>query len=130
MRSFPPQKVFLQIGSNPLYAAIEDSFTNDFIRLANGINVVGGQNHGRSNYEKIIGQDPDVIIIAIMGSETGVAGEQKRKWQRYSIMRAVQNDRIHIVDPDLACSPSSATFVDALRIIAGFIHPQADLQGS
>ena len=80
-----------------------------------------------SSYEKVLTEDPDVIIIAIMGSETGIAGEEKRKWQRFPIS-AVRNDRIHIVDPDLVCSPSPATFVDALSLVAGLIHPELKLE--
>jgi iron complex transport system substrate-binding protein len=124
----PPQKVLLQIGSQPLYTAIGNSFTHDFIELANGINVVGDLPHGRTNYEKIIAANPDVIIIAIMGSESGIAGQEKRKWQQFPILHAVQHNRIHIVDPDLACSPSPATFAETLRIIVGLIHPETELE--
>lgn len=124
----PPQKVFLQIGSQPLYGAVDDSFTHDFIELINGINVIGDQSRGRTNYEKVIVKNPDVILIAIMGSETGIAGQEKRKWQQYSVIQAVRQERVHIVDPDLVCSPSPVTFVQALHLIAGLVYPQATLE--
>ena len=117
------QRVFLQIGTQPLYGAAIDSFTNDYIELAGGENVLGSKPNGKTRLERIISEDPDVIIIAIMGSETGVAGKVKKNWQRIPSLKAVQNNRIHIIDPDIACSPSPATFVEALEIISKFIHP-------
>lgn len=126
--TLPSRKVFLQIGSQPLYGSVNDSFTHDFIELANGINIIGDQANGRTDYEKVIVENPDVIIIAIMGSESGIAGREKRKWQQFPIINAVRQDRIHIVDPAVACSPSPATFVEALKLIAGFIHPEAHLE--
>ena len=121
--ALPQRKVFLQIGATPLFGAAANSFTHDFIRLSNAVNVIGGQQNGTVSYEKILTKDPEVIIIAIMGSETGIAGEEKRKWQRFPIS-AVEKDQVHIVDPDLVCSPSPATFVEALALVAGLIHPE------
>lgn len=117
------QRVFLQIGTQPLYGAAIESFTNDYIELAGGQNVLGNQYDGKTKLEKIISEDPDVIIIAIMGSETGIAGKVKKKWQRITTMKAVQNQRIHIIDPDIVCSPSPETFVESLEIVAHLIHP-------
>ncbi len=40
------------------------------------------------------------------------------------VIQAVRNDRVHVLDPDLVCSPSPATFAKTLAIIAGLIHPE------
>lgn len=122
------QKVALQIGSKPLYLAIPGMFTHDFIVLSGGSNIAEGQASGRIDYEKVIIDNPDVIIIAMMGSETGIAGQEKLKWQQYPTISAVRTGRIHIVDPNVSCSPSPATFVETLELIAGFIHPDASFQ--
>jgi len=124
INNFPRQKVFLQIGSQPLFGSEKNSFTNDFIRLGGGINIVEDQASGTTNYEKVIARNPDVIIIAIMGSETGIAAEQKKNWQRFSVIKAVQNNRVHVINPNLVCSPSPATFAEALTNIANLIHPK------
>ncbi|CAK8723923.1 Cobalamin-binding protein [Candidatus Electrothrix laxa] len=119
----PRTKVFLQIGSRPLFGAAKDSFTHDFIALSGAENVIEEQQHGTVSYEKILMKNPEVIIIAMMGSETGIAQEEKKKWQGFPIT-AVQNNQVHVVSPDLACSPSPATFAETLSIIAGLIHPE------
>ncbi len=122
--SLPRPKVMLQIGTQPLHASTKEYFTHDYIEIAGGINIVKDQKDGKTNYEKVIAENPDVIIIAIMGSETGVAAQEKKRWQRFTSINAVQNNRIYIISPDLACSPSPATFVQALRIISSYIHPE------
>lgn len=124
----PKKKVFLQVGSRPLFASVTSSFTHDFIGLGGGLNIAGDQRTGTMQVEKVIAENPEVIIIAIMGSETGIAAEEKRNWQRMPVLKAAQTGRIHTIDPDLVCSPSPATFVRTLRIIAGLIHPEIDGQ--
>lgn len=123
-RALPQQKVIMQIGANPLYLAGKDSFTSDFIELLLAENGIGDSPSGRIGYEQVIAADPDVILIGMMGSETGVAAEAQEKWQHIKVIQAVKDNRIHVVDPNLVCSPSPATFVQALQMIAPLIYPQ------
>jgi iron complex transport system substrate-binding protein len=124
----PKKKVFLQVGSRPLFASVPGSFTHDFIALAGGVNIAGDQRTGTMQVEKVIAENPEVIIIAIMGSETGIAAEEKKNWRQMYVLKAAQTGRIHTIDPDLVCSPSPATFTQTLRIIATLIHPELDGQ--
>ncbi len=119
----PKPKVFLQVGTRPLFGAVPGSFINDFITLAGGKNIIADQSKGTTRLEKVISLNPDVIIIAIMGSETGIAGDEKRMWQKFDILNAVRNERVFIINPDLACSPSPVTFAKTLAMIARIIHP-------
>ena len=119
----PKPRVFLQIGAQPLFTAVPGSFTHDFIELGGGINISHELTFGTTSYEKVIAENPDVIIIAIMGTESGIAVREKEKWQEISAIKAVMNKRIHLINPDLACSPSPATFSEALTIVASLIHP-------
>ncbi len=120
----PKRKVLLQIGTNPLFSSVPSSFTNDFIVLSGGINIAAEQQTGTTNYEKVIAANPDVIIIAIMGTETGTAAKERDKWQKISVISAARNNRIFVINPDLACSPSPNTFAETLQTIAAFIHPE------
>ena len=119
----PPQQVFLQIGTTPLFGATPESFTHDFIHLSGGINILADQDRGTVNTEKIIAANPDLIIIAIMGSEAGIAAAEQEKWQQISVLKARQDGRIHIINPNLVCSPSPATFAQTLGVFADLIHP-------
>lgn len=126
----PTQKVIMQVGASPLYVSGRDSFTNDFIELLLAENAIGNLLSGRVSYERIIAADPDVILIGIMGSETGVAAKEREKWKSIRVLKASKNNRIHVVNPNLVCSPSPATFVQALRIIAPLIYPDLSMATS
>lgn len=120
----PKQNVFLQVGSQPLFSSVTSSFTNDFIVLSGGRNIASGQKNGTTNYEKVIAANPDVIIIAMMGSESGIASREQERWMQVPVINAVQNDRVHVISPDIACSPSPTTFATTLEIMAYLIHPE------
>ncbi len=129
MSSPDPPRVLLQIGASPLYVSGFDSFTHDYIALLGAENAMGERPSGRINYEQAIAADPEVILIGIMGSEGGVAAQEKEKWQAFKIIRAVASNRIHVVDPDLVCSPSPATFVEALEQIETLLYPGTQKRG-
>jgi iron complex transport system substrate-binding protein len=122
----PKQKVFLQVGAQPLFGSVKSSFTHDYIVLGGGINILEDQAVGTSSYEKVLARNPDVIIIAIMGSESGTAAREKKKWQRFSVIKAVRNDQVRVINPDLVCSPSPVTFAETLALISGLIHPELE----
>ncbi len=124
--SLPTKKVFLQVGTQPLFGSVPGSFTHDFIRLAGGSNILQDQKNGTTSYEKVVVDNPDVIIIAIMGTESGIAAREKKKWQRFGTIRAVQQGQVHVINPDLVCSPSPLTFATTLVLISGLIHPELD----
>lgn len=120
----PRPKVIMQVGASPLYVTGRDSFTNDFIELLLAENGMDDTPSGRVDYERIIAANPDVILIGIMGSETGVAADERTKWRRMDVIQAVRNNRVHVVDPNLVCSPSPATFVQALHVILPLLYPE------
>ncbi|MCL2789450.1 MAG: helical backbone metal receptor [Desulfobulbus sp.] len=121
----PKPKVFLQVGAHPLFSSVKSSFTNDYIELAGGINVAGELRSGAMKMEQVMALDPALIIIAVMGTEHGVGAEEKQRWLGYPAIGAVRAGRVHVLDPDLVCSPSPLTFADTLVTIARLIHPQA-----
>ena len=125
--SLEKPKVFYQIGTAPLHGATRNTFSDDYIMLSGGINITREQDSGKTNREKVLAENPDVIIIAIMGSESGIAGKEKKAWQHFTSIQAVQDNRVHIISPDLACSPSPESFVEALQVICSFIHPELNL---
>ncbi|MFH0845100.1 MAG: helical backbone metal receptor [Pseudomonadota bacterium] len=125
--NLPKKKVFFQIGIKPLFATTKESFTNDYMVFGGGINIAANEMNGVYSREKVVQENPDVIIIAMMGSE-GVAGaKEKEIWMKLESINAVKRNRIYIVDPDDVCSPSPATFVETLKKITKLIHPEISL---
>lgn len=116
-------KVFVQVGTKPLFTITKDSFINDFIELARGVNIAMDAKTGLFSREEVLKQNPEVIIIVTMG----VVGEQEKKiWQKYETLRAVKNNRIHIVDSYKICSPTPVSFVEALQEIVNILHPSKE----
>jgi len=122
VRGLPRPKVFIQLGAKPSFAATKDSFVNDFIELAGGTNIAREAKTGFYNREEVVRQDPDIIIIVLMGAATG---NEKKGWQKFHALRAVRNDKIFIMDPYRMCSPTPRTFVDALEEMVKALHPGA-----
>jgi iron complex transport system substrate-binding protein len=124
LEDLPKKTVFMQLGIKPLHAVTNKSFLNDYIEFAGGINVALNEGRGTYSREKVLSVNPEVIIVATMGSSEGEAGKrEKERWMTYPSIAAVKNQNVYVVDPDKLCSPTPVTFVEALREIAGLIHP-------
>ncbi|MCM8826451.1 MAG: ABC transporter substrate-binding protein [Candidatus Omnitrophica bacterium] len=113
-------KVLIQVGVKPLWIATKDTFINDFIEFAGGENV-GIIGKGIYSREKVLMDNPDVIVITTMG----IIGEkEKETWQRYKTISAVKNNRIYIFDSYKLCSPTPLSFIETLEELVGILHPE------
>ena len=110
--------VFAEIGSTPLFAAGPRSFLGQMIALAGGRAVPDDlpQDYAAVNPERVIGQDPDIILVlhpmATRGDVITRIG-----WSRIA---AVRNDRVHDgIDLDIVLRPGPRFLqgVDQLRMI-------------
>ncbi|MFH2069429.1 MAG: ABC transporter substrate-binding protein [Candidatus Omnitrophota bacterium] len=114
-------RVFMEIGTNPLFTVTRDSFVNDFIVRAGGINIAAEARSGLYSREKVVAQNPDVIIVVSMGV---VADQEKKVWQKFWNLSAIKNDRVYVLDPDKICSPTPPSFVETLKEISLLLHPE------
>lgn len=120
VKGIPKPKVLVQIGTKPLWVASKDSYVNDLIEFAGGINIGPSGEYGLLSREDVIRSNPDVIIISTMG----IIGEEEiRTWRRYKSINAVKNNRIYIIDSDKLCNPTPVSFVEALKEIVKLLHP-------
>ena len=117
-KQLPPSKIFFQIGANPIFTVLDNTFMNDFILYCNGENIASGLEHGTMTRESILLKNPDLIIIAEMGG----FGEQEQKvWKAYDGMTAVKNDKVFLIASETSCSPTPANFVSALEDVYRFV---------
>ncbi len=112
-------RVFVQIGNKPLFTATKESFINDLITSAGGINIAGDSATGIYSREKVVQMNPDIIIITSMGLETDL---EKKKWLKYKSLNAVKTRRIFSVDQYKMCSPTIVSFADTLKELITILH--------
>ncbi|MCM8812905.1 MAG: helical backbone metal receptor [Candidatus Omnitrophica bacterium] len=115
-------KVFIQIGSNPLFTTNRDYFIHDLVARAGGDNIAAAADSGIYSREKVIADNPDCIVIATMGL---AAEEESRQWRQYPSIAAVKHKRIFVMDSYLVCSPTPVSFAESLEQMIRFLHPEA-----
>lgn len=115
----PRVRIFVQIGARPLFAATSDSFIHDLITSAGGINIAAHAKTGLYSRERVLKENPDVILIATMGI---VGVEEKKIWAGYKTINAAQHNKIRIFDAYKICSPTPLTFAATLQEIFDILH--------
>ncbi|MBF0594956.1 MAG: ABC transporter substrate-binding protein [Candidatus Omnitrophica bacterium] len=117
-------RVFVQVGANPLVTIGRESFANDLIASAGGENIVTAPGYLQYSREQVLAQDPDVMFISSMGFD---GAKEKNNWQQFKSLRAVSGDKVFILDEYLLCSPTPVSFVETLKTVIHYLHPQVIL---
>ena len=124
------RRVFIQIGLKPLHTVNKDLFINEYLILANAVNIAENQPSGVYSREEVIKQNPNVIIVATMGSNKKAADLEKKRWLAFPSLTAAKNNEIHVLDPEVICRPTPVSFASGLKQVAFLIHPEiATAQG-
>jgi iron complex transport system substrate-binding protein len=116
-------RVFFQIDADPIVSAGNNTFIQELIELAGGINTAAGKNpYPRFNWEDILRLQPDIVIISSMAG--GMSPAQLRgAWQQWPQLTAVDSNRIHVVQADIFDRPT-ARLVKGLETLTMIIHPE------
>lgn len=120
LRKAKPKTVFFQIGSNPIFAVVGNTFLNDYILFSGGANIAQNEKSGSYSREKVLLANPDFIFVTAMGLESNT---EIKEWKKFSSLKAVKNNQIIVLDSYESCSPTPVTFVKTLRTIATHLHP-------
>ncbi|MBM3246099.1 MAG: cobalamin-binding protein [Candidatus Omnitrophica bacterium] len=99
-------KVFVEIWHSPLTTAGKNSFIDELISLAGGINIAHNSRRPYTIFsqEEVIKANPDIIIITYMDKQAPAKLMEKRfGWEGIS---AVRNNRLYNgINPDLLLRP-------------------------
>jgi len=107
-------RVFFQIGSDPLFTVLTNTFMNDFILFAGATNIFADLTRGTITRESVLARNPDIIIVVSMG----LAGEEeKRTWESYKQLNAVKKKQVFAIDANLACTPTPVSFVKTFETL-------------
>lgn len=111
-KHYTNRKMFFQIGVDPVFTVIPNTFMDDYMALLGIENISKNLAHGTVTREFVIANNPDYIFIATMGVE----GEEELKtWSRYSTLKAAQRKQIYRIDSDIACQPTPITFAQTME---------------
>lgn len=124
-RDLAKPRVFMQIGLKPLHSANGEMFISEYIRYTGGINIAEKESSGVYSRERVVAEDPDIILIATMGSSKKAGELEKQRWMAVKSLKAVQTGRVHVLDPEMICSPTPVTFIQGLRLMLPLVQPSA-----
>ncbi len=115
-------RVFFQIDAQPIISAGADTFLNQLLVRSGSVNLAADRSgYPRYTWEELLGLMPDVVLLASMGG--GYTDKQLRsRWEAWSQIPAVHNQRLYVVDADLFDRPSPR-LIDALEHLVGLLHP-------
>ena len=116
-------RVFFQIDAEPLVSAGNNTFIQELIELAGGLNTASGEKpYPLFIWEDILILQPEIVIISSMAG--GMSPVQlKKAWQQWPQLKAVSSNRIHVVEADIFDRPT-ARLVKGLETLAEIIHPE------
>jgi len=113
-------KIFVLLSLNPLMTAGKNTFINEIIENAGGINVGKNskQNYPIFNREEILKVNPDIIILTDPKIEKDELLKLFPEWKH---IKAIKEDKIFKIDPDILLRPSPRVIL-ATKIIAQLIN--------
>jgi len=116
-------EVFYEVWNDPLMSAGVDTFINDLIETAGGINILAEDNiTGWPEYsvETLIKKNPDIIIapVSLAGDTSVILNDE-----RFSSINAVTSGRVYAI-PDNPISRPSQNLIKALEMLSKAFHPE------
>jgi len=133
--SFSKPRVIISVGRNigtgsleDIYIAGKNTFYNELIALAGGVNAYEGDiAYPIISIEGIIRLKPEVIIEMI--SDYKYASDKKsilKEWKTLPVVDAVKNDRVYLFEQDFVVIPGPR-FVLLLEELVKTIHPKTEV---
>jgi iron complex transport system substrate-binding protein len=112
--------------TDPLCVAGRDTFINEMITLAGGINAIGPTVHQypQIGSEQVIAAAPEIIIHPAMGPQP-IREQQKaveRFWSKFPTIPAVRNHRIFVIPADTV-SRLTPRIDKGIELIGRYLHP-------
>ena len=122
-------KVLWVVQRQPLRIAGTKTFVNELIEIAGGINAIGEtiNVYPPIGNEEFIGSMPDIIIEPLMDTEQIQTQKATAKefYQRFSVVPAVANDRIYVIDGDLV-SRLGPRLAEAMQQVSNCLRPEGE----
>lgn len=109
--------VFFQIDAAPIISAGSNTFIDQLITRAGGVNLSAGPtSYPRYSWEDLLIMQPEIVLIASMAG--GHSPEElKASWMKWPQIPAVKNKQIYVIDASLFDRPT-ARLIEGLEMLA------------
>lgn len=124
-------KVFLSLHGVGLWTCGQESFLNDLIKKARGVNIAGHvpRKWLLYNQEQLIHENPEVIVILSKSKKDFLTAKNWMKNEAHlEGIQAVTSDSIFFLDENLA-SRQGPRLIQALEELSRLLHPQCFVEG-
>ncbi len=108
------EKIFWEIGANPIFTVGNRSFANEYNKYINGINIFENldMRYPNISVESVIEKNPDIILLVNMGD---VSKQEIIKWNKYKNISAVKNNNIYLLEADDIFIPTPKRFLKGIQ---------------
>ena len=110
------EKIFWEVGANPIFTVGNQSFVNEYNKYINGINVFEyiDMRYPNISVESVIEKNPDMIMLVNMGD---VSDQEILKWNKYKNITAVKNNKIYLFEADDIFTPTPKKFLNGIKVL-------------
>ena len=110
------EKIFWEVGANPIFTVGNQSFVNEYNKYINGINVFGNidMRYPNISVESVIEKNPDIILLVNMGD---VSDQEILKWNKYKNIAAIKNNKIFLLEADDIFTPTPKKFLNGIKVL-------------
>ena len=111
--------VFYVVWADPLTTAGSETFINDVIKAAGGINVAEKvEGWAKYSAEELVKDNPEMIIAALHSTDKGMAKEDLSKNQIFSKLECVKKGKVYVMSDDNVISRPGPRIVQAVEEMA------------
>ena len=109
-------KIFWEVGANPIFTIGNQSFVNEYNKYISGINVFKNidMRYPNISVEAIVEKNPDIILLVNMGD---VSSQEIIKWNKYKNISAVKNNKIYLLEASDIFTPTPKRFLNGIKVL-------------
>ncbi|MBO7610736.1 MAG: ABC transporter substrate-binding protein [Elusimicrobia bacterium] len=110
------EKIFWEVGANPIFTVGKQSFVNEYNKYINGINVFENidMRYPNISVESVIEKNPDVIMLVNMGD---VSEQEIVKWNKYKNITAIKKNKIYLLEANDIFTPTPKRFLNGIKVL-------------
>ena len=122
-KSVNKEKIFWEVGANPIFTVGKQSFVNEYNKFINGTNVFEyiDMRYPNISAESVIEKNPDIIMLVNMGD---VSDQEIAKWNKYKNITAVKNNKIYLLEANDIFTPTPKRFLNGIKVLQNKLNKE------